>query len=262
MKEWIEKFLQSLPNPNTAAAYRNDLAQFAQFLATFKAAAVPPVTRLADATARHFQEYRFFLQERGYAKTTLARKLAAVRALYRYLETQSEANAEVTQALGNQPVERPDPAILTRAEIVDLLGAPRRIPGRYPVRDTAMLYLLYYTELRATTLLSLNLRNVAPDGTSLQVGEADDQWMALALPARPVLSSLVDELRTRCVSDDQPLFQNHRGTRLTRQGLWTIVKCYTPHTDIQGHLTLETLRHSHAAHQRRAERGLSGPDPA
>ena len=253
MKEWIEKFLQSLPNPNTVAAYRNDLTQFAEFLATFQSAAAPPVTRLADATAEHFQEYRFFLQERGYAKTTLARKLAAVRALYRYLEAQFEAKAEATQALGNQPVERPAPATLTRAEILDLLQAPRRAPGRYPVRDTAMLYLLYYTELRATTLLSLNLGDVAQDGTSLQVEGANGKRITLAQPAQSALSSLMDELRTRHGPEDQPLFQNHRGDRLTRQGLWTIVKRYTPFTDIKGHLTLETLRHSRAAHRQPAD---------
>ncbi len=253
MKEWIEKFLQSLPNPNTAAAYRNDLAQFATFLVTFQSAAVRPVTRLADVTARHFQEYRFFLQERDYAETTLARKLAAVRALYRYLEAQSEAKAEVTQALGHQAVERLAPAVLSRAEIRNLLKAPGKAAGRFAVRDTAMLYLLYYTELRATTLLSLNLGDVSADSSSLQVGGAEDQGMALARPAQPVLSALVDELRARCTPADQPLFQNHRGTRLTRQGLWTIVKKYAPLTDIQGNLTLETLRHSRAIHRQSPE---------
>ena len=253
MKEWIEKFLQSLPNQNTAAAYRNDLTQFAEFLSTFQSVAAPQVTRLADATARHFQEYRFFLQDRGYAETTMARKIAAVRALYRYLEVESEAKSEITQALGNQPVERSVPAIVSRAEILDLLKAPHRVPGRFPVRDTAMFYLLYYTELRATTLLSLNLCDVTQDGTSLQVGGAGGEWTALAQPAQPALASLVDELRVSHTPDDQPLFQNHRGERLTRQGLWTIVKRYLPFTAIKGHLTLETLRHSRAAHKRPAD---------
>ncbi len=256
MKEWIEKFLQSLPNPNTAAAYRNDLAQFTEFLATFRSMAVPQVTRLSDATAKHFQEYRFFLQGRGYAETTLARKLAAVRALYRYLEAQSEAKAEVTQALGQQPVERLDPATLSEAEILDLLQAPRRASGRYPMRDTALLYLLYYTELRATTLLSLNLCDVAQGGSSLQVGGAQGTSVALAPAAQAALAPLMEELWNRHALDNQPLFQNHRGERLTRQGLWTIVKRYLPFTDIKGHLTLETLRHSGAAHRQPANQSL------
>lgn len=249
MKEWIDKFLQSVPNRNTAAAYGNDLEQFVSFLSEFQTAVAPPITRLGDATASHFQEYRFFLQERGYAATTLARKLAAVRALYRFLESQSEAKAEITVALGKQTVERQAPDILSRADITDLLGAPSRASGRYPARDTALLYLLYYTELRASALLSLNLSNVTQDGRSLQLGNAGGEVMALAHPAWPVLSSLMEELKAKSTTANQPLFQNHRGERLTRQGLWTIVRKHLPHTNIQVHLTLETLRHSHAAHK-------------
>ncbi len=249
MKEWIEKFLQSIPNRNTAAAYRNDLEQFVSFLSEFRSAGARPITRFGDAAASHFQEYRFFLQERGYAQTTLARKLAAVRALYRFLEGQSEAKAEITVALGKQSVERQAPDILSRADITDLLGAPARASGRYPTRDTALLYLLYYTELRASALLSLNLSDVTPDGKSLQVGKNGGELMALAHPACKVLSTLIEELQAKSTAADQPLFQNHRSERLTRQGLWTIVRKHLPHTNIQVHLTVETLRHSHAAHK-------------
>ena len=252
MKDWIDRFLESLPNQNTVAAYRNDLEQFAGFLTTFESVTAPRILRLADVTEKHFQEYRFFLQDRGYAKSTLARKLAAVRALYRYLEAQSVAKTDATQALGNQPVERIEPEILSRNEILDLLGAPERADYRSPLRDKAMLNLLYYTELRASTILSLNVGSVAEDGKSLQVGGLKGEWMALAQPAQASLSSLLVDLKERDTQDEQPLFQNQRGDRLTRQGLWTIVKRYIPFTDIKGHLTLETLRHSHAAHKHEA----------
>lgn len=253
MKEWIYRFLQALPNQNTVAAYRNDLEQFVEFLSTFESVAAPRVTRLADVSEKHFQEYRFFLQERGYAKSTLARKLAAVRALYRFLEEQSVAKSDATQALGHQPVVRHDPEILSRKEILDLLGAPERCQSRYPLRDRAMLYLLYYTELRASTLLDINIGNVAEDGISLLFEGVEGNWKTLPQPAQPPLSSLLFDLRERGAADEHPLFQNHRGNRLTRQGMWTIVKSYIPYTEIRGRLTLEALRHSRAAHKLEAE---------
>lgn len=248
MKEWIEKFLQSLPNTNTAAAYRNDLEQFQDFLFTFESASAPRVTRLADVTETHFQEFRFFLQEREYAPTTLARKLASVRALYRFLEASAEAKAEATRALGQQSVQRSQPDVLTKDEIQELLDAPGRAGGTLETRDTALLHLLYQSRLRATKLLQLNLCCVDPAGQRIRSCCVTGADVTLTKTAGQAVAGLSAELQSREGLARRPLFQNPRGQRLTRQGLWTILKRYAASTSIGKPLNLETVRHSRVAH--------------
>jgi integrase/recombinase XerD len=86
----IEQFLSRLQmqkgfSGNTLAAYRNDLTQFAEYLGTGHGAAIPPVDEWASVTSDHIMSYVPHLMERGYVKTTVARKLAPIKSLFTYL---------------------------------------------------------------------------------------------------------------------------------------------------------------------------------
>src|SRR2546423_6474276 len=86
----IEQFLSKLQakigfSGNTLAAYRNDLTQFAQFLAAGQGAAIQPTGDWANVTRDHIMSFVLYLKERGYVQTTVARKLAAIKAFFKYL---------------------------------------------------------------------------------------------------------------------------------------------------------------------------------
>lgn len=252
MHEWIDRYLQTLENANTLSAYRNDLTQFVDFLARCKGPAIAGVQRLGDATPAHFQEFRFFLQARGYAEATIARKLASIRTFYRFLTDQGEAQEEAVKALGQQIVKRPEPDFLTLEEIEDLLGAPERQPSRSRPRDKAMLELLYHTGLRVSALLRLNKSDVTPDRTRIRAPAQGADFIALPARAQQALAAYLDsnDRPRKPARDPEALFVNHQGQRLTRQGLWIVLKQYLPHTQIQRAVTLEMIRHSHTAHTR------------
>lgn len=252
MHEWIDRYLQTLENANTLSAYRNDLTQFVDFLARFEGPAIAGVQRLGDATPAHFQEFRFFLQARGYAEATIARKLASIRTFYRFLTDQGEAQEEAVKALGQQIVKRPEPDFLTLEEIEDLLGAPDRQPSRSRQRDQAMLELLYHTGLRVSALLRLNKSDVTPDRTRIRAPAQGADFIALPIRAQQALAAHLDrnDRPRKPARDPEALFVNHQGQRLTRQGLWIVLKQYLPHTQIQRAVTLEMIRHSHTAHAR------------
>ncbi len=253
MQDWVHRFVQTLENRNTALAYTNDLTQFVNFLRNFQSDSVSRIDRLSDAREAHFQEYLFFLRDRGYTRSTLARKIASVRAFYKFLEQQGEARQDAAATLGSQPVEKIDPDFLNPEEMQDLLDAPLRHPSSRPLRDKAMLELIYFSGLRASTLLQLNVADVAEDRSSLQLPDGTKNSMPLHGSALDALNAHMDDIMDSAdtsLPGDTPLFQNHRHQRLTRQGLWTILKFYLPHTGIARTVTLEMLRHSHNANLR------------
>ncbi len=250
MQDWVQRFVQTLANRNTALAYTNDLTQFVNFLHQVQSESVPRVERLSDAREVHFQEYLFHLRDRGYTRSTLARKIASVRAFYKFLEQQGEARQEAAATLGSQPVEKTAPDFLTPDEIQDLLDAPLRHPSSRPLRDKAMLELIYYSGLRASSLLQLNVADIAEDRASLQLPGTGGGSLPLRGSVQDALNAYLNDIMSAAdapLPADTPLFQNHRRQRLTRQGLWTILKFYLPHTCIQRTVTLEMLRHSHNA---------------
>ena len=251
MQDWVQRFVQTLENQNTALAYTNDLTQFVDFLCNVQSAAVPGVDRLADAREVHFQEYLFFLRDRTYSRSTLARKISAVKAFYRFLEQQGAARQEAATTLASQRVEKTQPDFLTPDEIQDLLSAPLRHPSHRPLRDKAMLELIYYSGLRASVLLQLNIADVAADRSALRLPAISGKTIPLRGSVRDALDAYLHDIMTDTEEEplpaDTPLFQNHRHQRLTRQGLWTILKSYLPHTGIQRPVTLEMIRHSHNA---------------
>ncbi len=253
MYDWIQRFVQTRENRNTALAYTNDLTQFVNFLQKFRHASVPQVQRLSDAREIHFQEYLFFLRELGYTQSTLARKIASVRTFYRFLEHQGEALQTAVAVLGSQPVEKTKPDFLTPDEVEDLLAAPYRHPSRRSYRDQAMLELIYDAGLRASTLLQLNVSDVIADRSVLQLPGKDNRVTLKRQTALSALNAHLDDMEAHADErprDKTPLFQNHRRQRLTRQGLWTILKFYLPYTRIQRPVTLEMLRHSHKVNKR------------
>lgn len=235
------------PNHNTILAYRNDLNQACAYLNDQQIHHWPEVTR------EHLAAYILAMREsQEYRPATIARKLAALKAFFRYLRA---ANLVATDPLANfeaPRVARPSPQILTQEQVASLF---QQIEVTQPMgqRDLAMLHLLYATGMRVSELVSLNVADFRTD-TAMVVCPGrrgrSQRERTLPLPSVTVEATqhYLSEVRPRLTNrhpHEQALFLNHRGERLTRQGFWLIIKGYARQAGIT-EITPHVLRHSFA----------------
>ena len=238
---------------NTVAAYRNDLLQLEEFLGakTKKNGARAP---WGNVSPDQVLDYILFLKSHSYAEATVARKVAAVKSFFAFLQADGQVKINPTESLQSPKVGKSLPKPLTVQEVVELLEQPARRNTPEARRDRAMLELMYATGLRVTELVSLDLSDIQVEGDKpfvrlLGKGNRERQLPLLEQPAQEV-SDYIKFARLRLVGErpETALFVNRRGERLTRQGFWLILKGYAREAGIEGRVTPHTLRHSFATH--------------
>lgn len=256
MKEDIERFLTYLAvekgfSTNTTSAYRNDLSQLSQFvsLRAGKQAAKPA---WAGINRKDMLAYLLDLQERRYAETTRARKIAAARSFFKFLLGEGIVNLDPTENMESLNVGRSLPKPISVAQVKTLLEQPEKNSTPEAKRDSAMLQMLYASGMRVSELVSLNVEDVnTVDGDVRCLGKGKKERL---VPIHKKAVVIVDEYirndRRRLVrrDDERALFLNRRGERLTRQGFWQILKEYARAAGFAGEVTPHTLRHSFATH--------------
>ena len=251
----VEEFLVWLSSErgrsrNTLAAYRRDLRGYHTWLV---ARGLDPVTVGVD-------DLRDFVGERrasGAATSSVARQIAAIRTLHRYLAAEQHRPDDPTARLDGVKVPSGIPKPLTEAEVTSLLDA---VLGADPLarRDRALLELLYATGARISEVVGLSIGDVDFDDSLVRLyGKGDkerivpygsaaaralDDWFSASGRARLV----PDRWRRR--GDAEAVFLNQRGGRLTRQGGWLIIKKYGERAGIADRLSPHVLRHSCATH--------------
>lgn len=252
MRDGVNRFLSGLEadkgfSNNTISAYRNDLNQFVTFVETKLG-----LTSWRELAETHLTSYQLELRERGYANSTVARKTAAIRSFCGYLVTEGVLRSDPSSALPSPRVAKSVPRAMTRDEVEVLLEKANASNGAEGVRDAAMLQLLYASGLRVTELVNLNVEDVDVENASIrcQGRQGRDRSIDLLRDVAETLRAYVDTARPaiRQHDQEQALFLNHRGQRLTRQGFWLILKGYAQQAGI-GEITPHTLRHSFATHQ-------------
>lgn len=262
MQDEIQAFLDHLEverrlSPHTVMAYRNDLGQFLAYLEGLE-----PVQRprgWGNVTRDHIIGYLLAMREREYASTTIARKSAAIRSFFAFLLNQHLLTADPTAELDAPRVERSLPEVLSPEEVERLLAAPDPATPT-GLRDKALLELLYATGLRVSEVVGLDLDDIdLQNGTLRCVGKGNkERLLPLYQRVLTILRDYVTMARPhfQTCEDEQAFFLNRRGQRLTRQGLWLIIKQYVDKVGIQGEVTPHTLRHSFATHMLRGGAGL------
>ena len=250
MEESVERFLNYLAvergvSTNTLAAYRNDLDQLSAFLARECAGEWKRVDR--DDVA----DYVLELYQRGYADTTRARKVASMRSLFSFLVDEGVIDGDPAENLVSPRVGRSLPEALSTEEVERLLEAPA---GDSPEawRDRAMLELLYATGIRVSELVSLELGDIDLDQGFIRCfGKGSKERLI------PVHQAAVESIRRYLAhgrgglasqASGQAAFLNRRGSRLTRQGFWLILKGLAGRAGIDRNISPHSLRHSFATH--------------
>ncbi|NLV73816.1 MAG: tyrosine recombinase [Chloroflexi bacterium] len=252
MREVIDRFLDALQqnkkySANTIVAYRNDLGQFADHFQNLAGA------HEAITDEQLLQYVNSLKGEREYASATVARKVAAIKSFYNYLQNQGLIAHNPSDELGTPHVRKSLPNAITEEEVEKLLAAPDTSDQVRGLRDSALLELLYATGMRVSEVVALNIGDINWERANVMCVHENGKERSIPLAERPlqVLRAYVDISRKRLLvdEDEQALFLNHRGQRLTRQGLWLIIKKQVEKVGINRNVTPHTLRHSFAAHR-------------
>jgi site-specific recombinase XerD len=223
----------------TRAAYGVDLAQLAEWAAGRE---LGPT----DVSHRDLRRFAAVVGERGAAKSTVARKLAAIRTFYRHLVERGELEANPADLVSSPKKDSYLPRVLKAADVAELLD---RIPATTPLdlRDRAMFELAYAAGLRAEELTLLDTPDVDPDGEQVRVEgkgartrfvpAGEHAWRALdryLVRGRPALDA----------GDSEALFLTKSGRRLYTSDVRRRLKLQARRVGISPH----TLRHSFATH--------------
>ncbi len=256
MKEDINSFVNYLTvekgfSGNTVDAYRNDLSQLVNFIEeeADKKSLVPSWDNFGR---QEMLSYLLNLQERSYAATTRARKVAAARSFFKFMVSEGIIKDDPTQNMESLNVGRSLPKPISVSQAMLLLEQPAKLSTTEAKRDKAMLELLYASGMRVSELVSLNLGDVnTMDGEVRCFGKGrKERLIPIAPRAVTAIEEYVKEARPSLARSDEKtaLFLNRRGERLTRQGFWQILKGYAKAAGLEPDITPHTLRHSFATH--------------
>lgn len=251
MEGQIAEFLTALAGDrgfshNTVAAYRNDLSQFLQFLQ-----GEMNIGTWRELEETHLTSYVLYLRDRRYANSTVARKVAAVKSFCHYLLEEQVIRYDPAADLPSPKVDKFIPRAITPEEVARLLEQPARERTPEGLRDKAMLETLYATGMRVSELTALDIEDIDIAGRQIRCAQKAERirWVPISAQAAEALDEYLRLGRPflRQSPDEVAVFLNHRGSRLTRQGFWLILKAYAEAADI-GDVTPHTIRHSFAAH--------------
>ncbi len=280
MKGYIQQFMQYLDlergaSINTRLAYKRDLDQFEEFLT---ARGVIEESAL-DTDLTHIKESDISAYMAGLfsdcGKTTIARKLSAVKSFFKYLQ-RIEVNAKNPAELLSAPkVGRTLPTVLTVEEAVALVEAPGKRGGRQIkvnrqqakpakidkkllqmiLRDKAVLELLYSSGMRVSELVGIDMSLVdLREGSVKVTGKGGKE--RLCIIGKIAASAIRDYLKVEGRLDETRgiLFQGRGFGPITQRTVQRIVKKYTKESEIAKDPTPHSLRHSFATHL--LDRGL------
>lgn len=231
---------------NTRQAYERDLRLFCKTLGFKNSDALVNVSR------EQITGYMTQLKEKGLAAATIARKLAAIKAFYRFMTAEGymDANpAEVVEA-GTKGIKLP--RVLSEDEVVRLLSQSD-ITTAEGFRDRTMLEVLYATGMRVSELINLTLERVDLNMKYIiAFGKGSkERIVPLGSVAAEFLQQYLEKVRpklTHAGRNTNIVFLAFGGHELTRQRFWQIIRAYGRKANINKALTPHILRHSFATH--------------
>ncbi len=230
---------------NTLEAYAHDLKKFCAFLDERHTKSIQGCSRLDLLT--------FLNQERkrGISARALARTVSCIKTFFKYLEHDGLIDHNAVQEIETPRAERKLPTVLSISEVAALIEAPD-ITTALGVRDRALFELLYATGLRVSELVSLTVNSINYEVGFIRVFGKGSKERVIPLGEKALIwiKRYAEEARHKLLGrkNSAYLFTNRRGNRMTRQGLWRILKRYCLRLGITKKISPHSLRHSFASH--------------
>jgi integrase/recombinase XerC len=245
----IARFLRSLQERNASAhtikAYRTDLAQFAEYIGP---------QSWSDIDHVLIRGYLANLYERGLSKTSVARALAALRSLYRWLAQEGEVEQNPAALVATPKLPKKLPRVPTIEEVNTVLDSEMPECSAFGERDQVILELLYGCGIRNAELVGINLDDIRWSNEVVLVrgkgrkeryvpfGDSAKVAVQAYLPARQRVLG-----ETKCTSE-RALLINLRGARLTTRSVGRIVKQIAVARGLSPDVHPHTLRHAFGTH--------------
>ncbi|MGD9724216.1 MAG: tyrosine recombinase XerC [Pirellulales bacterium] len=253
MQEAVARFLQYLRVERNASqltikSYSEDLEALVEYLTDVHGQ--PPAP--GNIGTVELRGYVAALHDAGYAKSTIARRLASLRSFFRFGQREGWTKANPAKPLRNPRKSRDLPHFLSSQDIERLLSAPSKADAQGR-RDRAILEVLYSAGLRVSELAGLNAADLDLDGGTLRV-RGKGRRERIALIGSYAARALEDWLSVRRLSAREksgpagPVFVNKFGRRLTTRSIGRMLEKHLRATGLDRRTTPHTLRHSFATH--------------
>ena len=231
--------------PLTVRNYLSDLEPLREFMSERE------IESFAELDRRRVRAYLAWLQQIGYVRSSVSRKLSTLRNLFRWLNRMKIVSHDPLPPRGAFKFDSRLPRFLSENEAAKLVSSPDPSSDKR-IRDKALLELVYATGLRVSEASGLNLDSVNLDTLELNVtGKGSkDRAVLMGQSARDAIKIYLSEVRTTMgsVSSEDPLFVNRYGRRLSGRSIQKIVREYATRAGLSGQVHTHTLRHSFATH--------------
>lgn len=231
---------------NTITSYKRDLTDYMDSLERNGVTSIDSIDRPSILL---FLQH---LKDTGKSSRTIARHISSIRSFHQFLLREKVATEDPTVHLEMPKLDQKLPNMLSVSEIDKLISMPdtSKPQGK---RDLALLEMLYGTGMRVSELIDLNLEDIHLSMGFVRVfGKGrKERIVPLGGSAIKACTIYVNEVRPQLIAkakNSDAYFVNMRGTRLTRQGCWKILKGHAAKAGIQQELTPHILRHSFATH--------------
>ena len=251
-REHLESFINYLTlernfSPHTKASYRNDLNRYLLYVQSLEKTVMEII--LTD-----IQKFILELHNAGLETRSVARNISAIRSFHKFLVRENILQVNATENLHQPKPALHLPTVLTVDEVFKLLDAPllEAPPGKYRLRDKALLEFLYATGVRVSELVNLQQSNCYFDAGFARIfGKGSkERLVPVGRTATEWVRRYQQELRLNisCRESGDYLFLNARGKKLSRMSAYTIVRHHSTAAGITKKISPHTLRHTFATH--------------
>lgn len=244
--EWLNTLLiQQGLSEHTVLAYKQDLEALETYMENSK-------ITLTEIDEDALLLFSIFLSQKGDSKRTIARRLSCLRKFFAWLFEEKHITQNPAELLDTPKLPLYLPEVLSIEEVQRLLLAPDT-STKLGQRDLAMLHLLYASGLRVSELVHVKATDIDFQRGIIRVfGKGKkERLIPIHTTALAILTDYLQNTRNQFIKDtnaDDELFLNRSGKKLTRQGVWKLIKRYAMLANIQGIISPHTLRHSFATH--------------
>lgn len=233
---------------NSLEAYLRDASEFQRLMEEKQ------IFDLREANEAEVVSFLLRLRQEGRSSATVNRKAASVRAFFQFMNAKSYMTENPALHIKAPRIERKEIEFLTLEEVERLLATPD--DSTKGLRDRAMLELLYATGIRVSEAVESNV-----DDVNLRIGfitcsgqHGKARIVPLGRPSRAAMEAYVYEGREKLLRDpekkktEKALFLNYTGERMSRQGMWKLLREYADKAGLESKLTPQTLRNTFAVH--------------
>ncbi|OGB87828.1 site-specific tyrosine recombinase XerD [candidate division WOR-1 bacterium RIFCSPHIGHO2_02_FULL_45_12] len=246
MKDYFKDFLDFIKiergySENTVTSYQRDLSQFQKF------SRLEDPRKVDRETVKNFLEH---LYDNGFSVSSTERKLACLKSFFHYLLREDKITVDPTSDIKLPKKAKRLPKALSISETIKLISAPRE-KNYIALRNAALLELLYASGMRASETVGLNTSDINFEVAFVKcLGKGSkERIVPINKITLKAIKEYLDKSRPEFPQHDkEALFLDKNGKRLTRQGLWLVIKKYVKMTGVKEKTSPHTLRHSFATH--------------